>query len=138
MGNRILHNGFCPVCGQPILTMIKMKDGTICTECAAKIRVLFPVRYEADTERGNGSIFIDPLKDVSVNDYEATCKKARAYRDSLREKYNGYNAVYVVDNVQVEQGSGMFAATVLNVYGRVLYGTFSEMTKRYCCMGIPQ
>ncbi len=124
MGNKILHNGFCPLCGQPILTMIKMKDGTICTECAARIRVLFPVRYEADAERGSGSLCIDPLKDISVNDYEATFKKARAYRDSLRKKYNGYNAVYVVDNVQVEQGNGMFAATVLNVYGRVLYGTF--------------
>ena len=32
--------------------------------------------------------------------------------------------MYVVDNVQVEQSNGMFAAIVLNVYGRVLYGTF--------------
>ena len=101
-----------------------MKDGTICAECATKIRVLFPFHYEKNPQNENNDICIDPLNDILVNDYEETLKKARAYRESLREKYNGYNAVYVVDNVQIENDSGMFAAPVLNVYGRVLYGTF--------------
>ena len=123
MSGRILHNGFCPVCGQPILSVTEMKGGTICSECATKVRVMFPIRYEKRTN-GNGSFVVDPLKEVPVSDYEETFKKARAYRDSLRAKYNGYKAVYVVDNVEIVQGSGMFAAPVLNVYGHVLYGTF--------------
>ena len=124
MSNKLLHNGFCPVCGQPILNVTRMKDGTICAECAAKIRVMFPVHYENSTVKGSNPVCVDPLKDIAVNNYEGTLQKARAYRESLREKYNGYNAVYVVDNVEVEQGSGVFASPVLNVYGHVLYGTF--------------
>ena len=125
MSNKLLHKGFCPVCGQPILAVTSMKDGTICAECAAKIRIQFPVRYESNGQTGYyNSMLVDPLKDVPVNDYETVFQKARAYRESLREKYNGYNAVYVVDNVQVEKGSGVFASAVVNVYGRVLYGTF--------------
>ena len=124
MSNKLLHNGFCPVCGQPILQVTKMKDGTICRECATKVRVLFPVHYEERTGTGNGSFLADPLKDVPVSYYEAVLKKARMYRESLREKYNGYNAVYIVDNVETVQGRGMFASPVLNVYGHVLYGTF--------------
>ena len=123
MSNKILHNGFCPVCGQPILEIVKMKDGTVCRECATKVRVLFPVHYEKRAN-GNGSFVIDPLQDVPVRDYDETFKKAREYRDSLREKYNGYNAVYVVDNVETVPGSGRFEPPVINVYGRVLYGTF--------------
>ena len=124
MSNKLLHNGFCPVCGQPILNVTRMKDGTICAECAAKIRVMFPINYEKSTVKGSNPVCVDPLKDIAVNNYEETLQKARAYRESLREKYNGYNAVYVVDNVEVEQGSGVFASPVLNVYGHVLYGTF--------------
>ena len=124
MSNKLLHNGFCPVCGQPILNVTRMKDGTICAECAAKIRVMFPVHYEKSTVKGSNPVCVDPLKDIAVNNYEETLQKARAYRESLSEKYNGYNAVYVVDNVEVEQGSGVFASPVLNVYGHVLYGTF--------------
>ena len=124
MSNKLLHNGFCPVCGQPILNVTRMKDGTICAECAAKIRVMFPVHYEISTVKGSNPVCVDPLKDIALNNYEETLQKARAYRESLREKYNGYNAVYVVDNVEVEQGSGVFASPVLNVYGHVLYGTF--------------
>ena len=124
MSNKLLHNGFCPVCGQPILNVTRMKDGTICAECAAKIRVMFPVHYEKSTVKGSKPVCVDPLKDIAENNYEETLQKARAYRESLREKYNGYNAVYVVDNVEVEQGSGVFASPVLNVYGHVLYGTF--------------
>ena len=124
MSNKLLHNGFCPVCGQPILNVTRMKDGTICAECAAKIRVMFPVHYEKSTVKGSNPVCVDPLKDIAVNNYEETLQKARAYRESLREKYNGYNAVYVVDNVEVEQGSGVFASPVLNVYGHVLYGTY--------------
>ena len=123
MSNKILHNGFCPVCGQPILEIVKMKDGTVCRECATKVRVLFPVHYEKRAN-GNGSFVVDPLQDVPVRDYDETFKKAREYRDSLREKYNGYNAVYVVDNVETVPGSGRFEPPVINVYGRVLYGTF--------------
>ena len=121
--SKIKHNGFCPVCGQPILEIVKMKDGMVCRECAAKVRVLFPVHYEKRAN-GNGSFVVDPLQDVPVRDYDETFKKARAYRDSLREKYNGYNAVYVVDNVETLPGSGRFEPPVINVYGRVLYGTF--------------
>ena len=124
MGNKLLHKGFCPVCGQPILNVTRMKDGSICTECAAKVRVLFPVHYEKSTVKGYSSVCVDPLKDIAVNNYEETLQKARAYRESLRKKYNGYNAVFVVENVEVEQGSGAFASPVLNVYGHVLYGTF--------------
>ena len=123
MSNKILHNGFCPVCGQPILEIVKMKDGTVCRECATKVRVLFPVHYEKRAN-GNGSFVVDPLQEVPVRDYDETFKKARAYRDSLREKYNGYNAVYIVDNVETVSGSGRFEPPVINVYGRVLYGTF--------------
>ena len=123
-GNKLLHKGFCPVCGQPVLNVTRMKDGSICTECAAKVRVLFPVHYEKSTVKGYNSVCVDPLKDVPVNDYEETMQKARTYRESLREKYNGYNAVYVVDNVETGQDSGAFASPVLNVYGHVLYGTF--------------
>ena len=121
--SKIKHNGFCPACGQPILEIVKMKDGTVCRECATKVRVLFPVHYEKRAN-GNGSFVIDPLQDVPVRDYDETFKKARAYRDSLREKYNGYNAVYVVDNVEAVPGSGRFEPPVINVYGHVLYGTF--------------
>ena len=121
--SKIKHNGFCPACGQPILEIVKMKDGTVCRECATKVRVLFPVHYEKRAN-GNGSFVVDPLQDVPVRDYDETFKKARAYRDSLREKYNGYNAVYVVDNVETLPGSGRFEPPVINVYGRVLYGTF--------------
>ena len=121
--SKIKHNGFCPVCGQPILEIVNMKDGTVCRECATKVRVLFPVHYEKRAN-GNGSFVIDPLQDVPVRDYDETFKKARAYRDSLREKYNGYNAVYVVDNVEAVPGSGRFEPPVINVYGHVLYGTF--------------
>ena len=124
MGNKLLHKGFCPVCGQPILHVKRMKDGSICTECAAKVRVLFPVHYEKSTVKGYNSTCVDPLQDAAVNDYEAILKKAKSYRESLREKYNGYNAVYVVDNVEVDNGSGAFPSPVVNVYGRVLYGTF--------------
>ena len=126
MSNKILHNGFCPVCGQPILEIVKMKDGTVCKECATKVRVLFPVHYEKRKETGKGkaSFVVDPLEEVPVSDYDAAFKKARAYRDSLREKYNGYNAVYMVDNVETVPGSGRFEPPVINVYGRVLYGTF--------------
>ena len=121
--SKIKHNGFCPVCGQPILEIVNMKDGTVCRECATKVRVLFPVHYEKRAN-GNGSFVVDPLQEVPVRDYDETFKKARAYRDSLREKYNGYNAVYVVDNVETLPGSGRFEPPVINVYGRVLYGTF--------------
>ena len=121
--SKIKHNGFCPVCGQPILEIVKMKDGTVCRECATKVRVLFPVHYEKRAN-GNGSFVVDPLQEVPVRDYDETFKKARAYRDSLREKYNGYNAVYVVDNVEAVPGSGRFEPPVINVYGHVLYGTF--------------
>ena len=124
MGNKLLHKGFCPVCGQPILQVTRMKDGAICLECAAKVRVLFPLQYEKSTVKGYNSVCVDPLNDIAVNDYDKIFQKARAYRESLREKYNGYNAVYVVDNVEIEQGSGAFASPVLNVYGHVLYGTF--------------
>ena len=124
MGNKLLHKGFCPVCGQPILHVKRMKDGSICTECAAKVRVLFPVHYEKSTVKGYNSTCVDPLQDAAVNDYEAILKKAKSYRESLREKYNGYNAVYVVDNVELDNGSGAFPSPVVNVYGRVLYGTF--------------
>ena len=124
MGNKLLHKGFCPVCGQPILHVKRMKDGSICTECAAKVRVLFPVHYEKSTVKGYNSTCVDPLQDAAVNDYEAILKKAKSYRESLLEKYNGYNAVYVVDNVELDNGSGAFPSPVVNVYGRVLYGTF--------------
>ena len=124
MGNKLLHKGFCPVCGQPILNVTRMKDGTICKECAAKVRVLFPLHYEKSTVKGYNSVCVDPLNDIAVNDYDEIFQKARACRESLRKKYNGYNAVYVIDNVEIEQGSGAFASPVLNVYGHVLYGTF--------------
>lgn len=43
---RYSHKGFCPVCGQPILHPYKVKDGEICRECAAKLRVMYPVSYK--------------------------------------------------------------------------------------------
>ena len=120
---RYSHKGFCPVCGQPILHPYKVKDGEICRECAAKLRVMYPVSYKKNPKPGYTDLRVDPLQEISVNDYDTKLKETQAYRESLRKKYNGANAVFIIEEVRVEKG-GMFAAPITNLFGRVLYGNF--------------
>ena len=90
--------------------------------CAGKIRVMFPVSYKVQV-KGREPVPIDPMTEISAAAYDKLVEKAREYRESIRERFNWYDAVFQVEHAVIGKG-GLLLYPIANAYGRVLCGSF--------------
>ena len=127
------ENDICSVCGRTIINSevnisdsdprVSLANGEIlCMPCAGKIRIMYPVSYKVQ-KKGREPVPVDPMNEISADEYDELVIKAREYRESIREKYNWYDAIFQVDHAVVGKG-GLLLPAVANAYGRVLCGSF--------------
>lgn len=127
------ENDICSVCGRTIINSavsisdsdprVSLKNGEIlCMPCAGKIRVMFPVSYKVQV-KGREPVPIDPMTEISAAAFDKLVEKAREYRESIRERFNWYDAIFQVEHAVIGKG-GLLLSPIANAYGRVLCGSF--------------
>lgn len=123
----------CSVCGRTIINAavnisdsdpkVTLKNGEVlCTPCAGKIRIMYPVTYKV-LKKGRVPVPVDPMSEISADEYDELVIKAREYREAIREKYNWYDAIFQVEHAVIGKG-GLLLPAVANAYGYVLCGSF--------------
>ena len=123
----------CSVCGRTIINAavnitdsdpkVTLKNGEVlCTPCAGKIRIMYPVTYKV-LKKGREPVRVDPMSEISADEYDELVIKAREYREAIREKYNWYDAIFQVEHAVIGKG-GLLLPAVANAYGYVLCGSF--------------
>ena len=117
--------GPCPICGRAIISLntnAALADKTeICMDCAAKLRVMYPVKY--GKRKGKKKIErLDPLSELTLDEVRDALKKAPAHLEQLRAEY-GYNAVAKVEDIHM-YSHGWFRPPYISVKGSVLFGFF--------------
>ena len=127
------ENDICSVCGRTIINSevnisdsdprVSLANGEIlCMPCAGKIRIMYPVSYKVQ-KKGREPVPVDPMNEISADEYDELVIKAREYRESIREKYNWYDAIFQVEHAVIGKG-GLLLPAVANAYGYVLCGSF--------------
>ena len=127
------ENDICSVCGRTIINSevnisdsdprVSLANGEIlCMPCAGKIRIMYPVSYKVQ-KKGREPVPVDPMSEISADEYDELVIKAREYREAIREKYNWYDAIFQVEHAVIGKG-GLLLPAVANAYGYVLCGSF--------------
>ena len=127
------ENDVCSVCGRTIINAevnisdsdprVTLKNGEVlCMPCAGKIRIMYPVSYKV-LKKGREPVPVDPMSEISADEYDELVIKAREYREAIREKYNWYDAIFQVEHAVIGKG-GLLLPAVANAYGYVLCGSF--------------
>ena len=115
----------CPLCGRAVIelaTNAKLADeNMICRDCAAKLRVSYPVSY--GKRKGKKKIErLDPIEDMTLEEVREALKAAPQQLEDLRAKY-GHNAVFEVDDISM-YSHGWFRAPYICAKGRGIIGFF--------------
>lgn len=118
----------CPVCGH-IMTwseiFFELKDAQICSKCAETVRVMYPLRHEFgrvkrnifgqvvaedpdsskkdlfyDSYENKGIIDIDPVHELTLEEFEKSMDEVDSYRENLRRELGGHESIMTVDYVR--------------------------------------
>ena len=118
----------CPVCGH-IMTwseiFFELKDAQICRKCAETVRVMYPLRHEFgrvkrnifgqvvaedpgsskkdlfyDSYENKGIIDIDPVNELTLEEFEKSMDEVDSYRENLRRELGGHESIMIVDYVR--------------------------------------
>ncbi len=127
------ENDVCSVCGRVIINAeVKPEDSDprvvlnngeiLCMPCAGKIRVMYPVTYKVQ-KKGREPVPVDPMCEISADEYDDLVIKAREYREAIRGRHSWYDAIFQVEHAVVGKG-GLLLPAVANAFGRVLCGSF--------------
>ena len=138
----------CPVCGanvsekstgslwgdikrsvnEEIPTFVVLKDNQkICTECAEKVRLLYPVLYseEPDGDGGYKGVPLDTLHNITLADFRKALDDVKAKRAALQKAWPGCEAVLSVGSIDREYGDNRRATGNYLVRGKILFGKIS-------------
>lgn len=135
----------CSACGEEERLMVKdivvLKDGVvICPKCAAKVRILYPkdftwqleiCEYGDEADSDENPVWLDPLNEMTWQDFQAALPKTEMERVARREKYGSDKAFFKVDeNSRIIKMPGKGRRVITDEYaitGTVLLGEVGGM-----------
>ncbi len=124
-GKKYKDLGPCAICGRAVLPWnlnVKLADeAQICSDCASKIRVMYPAVYGKRKGKRKKSL-LDPIAELNLAQVREAMEKAADYIEDLRTRYR-CNAAFEVEDISMEP-HGWFKPPFIYAKGRCVFGYF--------------
>ena len=144
-----MEQDFCPVCGASVTekstgslwgdikrsvndeipAFVVLKDNQkICTACAEKVRLLYPLNYarKYDGDGEYSDIYIDTLNNITLPEFRKALEDVIVKRKELEEQYGSCEAVMSVGSVSRNFNREKKGRTEYLIRGKILLGKASK------------